>query len=143
MKGKKWVNNIQAFEFDIKYVKGNNNVVVDSLSRRLYISLMDVAENWKAILEVGYAKGKFSCEIFDGNNHDDRYNVLEGIRYYKYIIYLVPSSSLKEEILNKAHDSPLAGHLDFFKTYLMLREIFSWKGMKDDVMNHVNEFPKC
>ena len=95
---------------------------------------MDVAENWKATLEVEYAKDNFSCEIFDGTNHDDRYKVLEGIIYYKGRIYLVPNSSLKEEILKKAHESPLAGHPDFFKTYKMLRERFSWKGMKDDVL---------
>ena len=62
----KWVSKIQAFE----YVKGKSNVVVDALSRRPSISLMDVAENWKATLEVEYAKDKFSCENFDGNNHD-------------------------------------------------------------------------
>ena len=50
-------------------------MVANALSRRP-ISLMDVAENWKATLEVEYAKDKFSCELFDGTNHDDRYKVL-------------------------------------------------------------------
>ena len=77
-------------------MKGENNAVVDALSRRPSISLMDVAENWKATLEVEYAKDKFYCEIFYGTNHDDRYKVLEGIIYYKYIIYLVLGLSLKE-----------------------------------------------
>ena len=58
---------------------------------------MDVAENWKAILEVEYAKDRFSYDIFDGTNHYYRYKVLKGIIYYKYRIYLVPNSSLKEE----------------------------------------------
>ena len=75
----KWLSKIQAFGFDIEYVKGKNNVVVDSLSRGPSISLMDVAENWKATLEVEYAKDKFSCEIFYGANHDDRYKVLKKI----------------------------------------------------------------
>ena len=74
-----WVSNIQEFEFDIEYLKGNNNVVVYSLSRRPSIFLMDVVENWKATLEVEYAKNKFSCELFDGTNNDYRYKVLEGI----------------------------------------------------------------
>ena len=30
----KWVSKIQAFDFDIEYVKGKNNVVVDALSRK-------------------------------------------------------------------------------------------------------------
>ena len=40
---------------------------------------MDVAEDWKAILEVEYAKDKFACEILDGTKHDHRYKVLDGI----------------------------------------------------------------
>ena len=75
----KWVSKIQEFEFDIEYVKGKNNVVANALSRRPSISLMDVAINWKATLEVEYAKDKFSCKLFDGNKNDDRYKVLEGI----------------------------------------------------------------
>ena len=39
----KWVSKIQAFEFDIEYVKEKNNVVSDYLSRRPSNSLMDVA----------------------------------------------------------------------------------------------------
>ena len=131
------MSKIQEIDFYIEYVNGKNNVVADALSRRPFISLMDEAENWKATLEVEYAKYKFSCEVFDGTNNDDRFKVLEGIIYYKGRIYLVPNSSLKEEILKKSHDSPLAGHPSFFKTYRMLREIFSWKGLKDDVLNYV------
>ena len=51
-------------------------MVADSLSRIPSISLMDVGENWKSTLEVEYTKDNFSCEIFDGTNHDDRYKVL-------------------------------------------------------------------
>ena len=40
---------------------------------------MDVAEKWKSILEVEYAKDKFYCEIFYGNKHDYRYKVSKGI----------------------------------------------------------------
>ena len=95
----KWVSKINAFDFDIEYVKGKNNVVVYSLSLIPSISVMDVAGNWKATLEVEDAKDKFYCELFDGTKTDDRYKVLEGIIYYKVIIYLAPNSILKEEIL--------------------------------------------
>ena len=40
---------------------------------------MDVAEKWKSILEVEYAKDKFACEIFYVTNHDDGYKALDGI----------------------------------------------------------------
>ena len=91
------MRNIQEFEFYIEYVKGKNNVVYYSLSRRYSISLMDVAKNLKAMLEVEYAKDKFPFEIFYGTKNDDKYKVLEGTIYYKFRIYLFPNSSLTEE----------------------------------------------
>jgi hypothetical protein len=30
----KWVSKIQAYDFDIEFVKGKNNAVADALSRR-------------------------------------------------------------------------------------------------------------
>ena len=68
------------------------------------------------------------------------YKVLYLIIYYKYIIYVVPGSILKNFFLKSAHDSPLAGHPGFFKTYRMLRERLYWKGLKSDVIKYV-DFP--
>ena len=39
----KWISKIQAYDFDMEYVKGKNNVVVDALSRRsVMLSLMSI-----------------------------------------------------------------------------------------------------
>jgi hypothetical protein len=38
------------------------------------------------------------------------------------------------------HDSTLAGHQGFSKTYRKIREIFSWKGMKEDVIRYIKEY---
>jgi hypothetical protein len=37
------------------------------------------------------------------------------------------------------HDTPLAGHPRYFKTYRKIKESFTWKGLKDDVLRHVRE----
>jgi hypothetical protein len=55
----------------------------------------------------------------------------------------VLDSGLNKKILTAFHDSPLAGHQGFFKTYRQTRERFSWKGLKHDVMRHVNECVTC
>jgi hypothetical protein len=54
----------------------------------------------------------------------------DDVIFYKDRVYLVPGSSLGKKILATVHDSPLAGHHGFFKTYRQVRERFSWKGLK-------------
>jgi hypothetical protein len=74
---------------------------------------------------------------------DDKYKLVDGIIYYKDRIYLVPESTLKENIMMAMHDIHLAGHHRYFKTYRQTRERFTWKGLKDDVLRHVRECMTC
>jgi hypothetical protein len=114
----KWLTKVHAFNFDIEYVKGKKNIVADALSRRpTTCSLMEISADWKSHLLVEYSKDKFTCEILDGQVHDDMYRVIDDVIYYKYRVYLVPGSGLRKKILTAVHDFPLAGHHGFFKTY--------------------------
>ena len=63
----KWVSKIQAYDFEIEYVKGKSNVVDDALSRRpATLSLMSISSDWRSHLLVEYSKDKFACELLDG-----------------------------------------------------------------------------
>jgi hypothetical protein len=107
----KWVSKVQAFDFDIEYVKGKKNVVADALSRRpTSCSLMDISTDWKAQLLVEYSKNKFACEVMDGQVVDERYRVLDDVIFYEDMLYLVPKSTLKEKIWKANHNSPSARH---------------------------------
>lgn len=125
-------------------MKGKNNVVVDALSRKPAICLLSqISADWKAHLLVEYSKNTFACKLMDGDTQDDRHKVVDDIIYYKDQIYLVPESKLKQKILKEIHASPLAGHPRFFKTYRQLRERFSWKELKDDVLQYMHECAIC
>jgi hypothetical protein len=127
----KWVTKVHAFDFDIEYVKGKKNIVADALSRRpATCSLMEISTNWKSHLLVEYSKNKFACEVMDGQIQDDGYRVIDDVIFYKDKVYLVTDSGLKKKILTTVHDSPLAGHQGFFKTYRQIKERFSWKSLK-------------
>eukprot|EP00253_Pinus_taeda_P014747 PITA_14747 len=108
----KWISKIQAYDFDIEYVKE-------------------------------YSKDRFACEVLDGQVADDRYKVIDEIIYYRDWIFLTEGSQLKKKILQASHDSPLAGHQGFTKTYRAIRERFSWKGLKEDVLQHIRECDVC
>ena len=49
-------------------------------------------------------------------------------------IYLIPKSKMKEIILKEMHNSPLARHPGYLKTYKQIRKCFAWKGLKNDVL---------
>ena len=140
----KWVSKVQAYDFEIEYVKGKNNIVFDALSRwPAALSLMSISIDWRSHLLVEYSKNKFTYELLDGKIEDDKYKVIDDIIYYKNRIYLVLESTLKKKILHAFHDSPLSGHQGFLKTYRQIRERFSWKGVKEDVIQHVRECNIC
>jgi hypothetical protein len=105
--------------------------------------MMDICTDWKAHLLVEYSKNKFSCEVMDGQVVDDRYRVLDNVIFYKDWIYLASEATLKGRILKVCHDSPTAGHQGYFKTYRQIRERFSWKGLKNDVLKHIQECTTC
>jgi hypothetical protein len=135
---------VQAYVFDIEYVKGKNNAVADALSRRPEMcSLLEIFADLKSELLVEYSKNKCAYEMMDGSVQDDIYKVVDDIIYYKGRIYLVLESILKEKIMKAMHDTPLVGHPGYFKTYRKIRERFSWKGLKDDVLRHARECVTC
>jgi len=88
---------------------------------------MSLDTDWRARLLVEYCKDRFACEVLDGQVADDRYRVVDEIMYYRDRIFLTKGSHLKKKILQASHDSPLASHQGFTKTYRAIRERFSWR----------------
>jgi hypothetical protein len=105
--------------------------------------MMDVCTDLRYHLLVEYSKNKFSYEVMDGQVIDDRHRVLDDVIFYKDRIYLVPKSTLKGKIQKVCHDSPTTGHQGYFKMYRQISERFSWKGLKDDVLKHIQECTTC
>jgi hypothetical protein len=119
-------------------------VVVDALSRRPSIFAMTwVSVDWKDHMVMEYTKDQFACQLLDGQVQDDNFKVMNDLIYYKDRIFLVPGSAFKAKILQAYHDSPMAGHQGINKTYRKVREMFSWKGLKEDVIKHIKEFTTC
>jgi hypothetical protein len=119
-------------------------MVADALLRRPSIYAMtDVSVDWTDHLVMEYAKDQFTCHLMDGKVQDDNFRIVNNIIYYKGRIFLVPGSAFKAKVLQACHDSPMAGHQGIGKTYRQVRERFSWKGFKEDVMRHVKECTTC
>jgi hypothetical protein len=84
---------VQAYDFDIEYVRGKHNVLVNAISRRpARLSFLSICEDWKAQLLVEYSKVKKACEVLGGTHADEHYHVMDEVIYYKGRIYLVLNS---------------------------------------------------
>lgn len=99
-------------------MKGKNNVVANALSRKPYLCAMtDISVDWRVGTTIEYAKDSFANDVLEGKVVDDKYRMVEELILYKDWIYLVPHSRVKNRIIRACHDSPLAGHPGFYKTY--------------------------
>lgn len=51
----KWVSKLQAYDFDIEYVKGKRNIEADALSRRPHLcSISEIATDWNEQIQADY-----------------------------------------------------------------------------------------
>lgn len=113
----KWVGKIQAYNFDIEYIKGTHNVVADALSRKGQLNtLTSITSDWKNEIIVEYAKDPRTNKIMDGNMPNDEYRIIEEIILHKGRILLAANSKVKGKIMKEYHDNPLFGHTGFYKT---------------------------
>lgn len=46
-------------------------------------------------------------------------------------------------ILKENHDSKLAGHSGFMRTYKRIKESYKWSGMKKDIKGYIRKCPSC
>ena len=136
----KWIMKLQAYDFEIEFVKGKKNVVVDALSWRPHIcALLEIKRDWRNKITVEYARDTWASGVIAGTIQDDCYVVMDGLIKFQGRIYSIPSSQFKEVILKAFHDAPTARHPGVFKTYRQIHERFTWKGLKDDVQKYVRE----
>ena len=68
---------------------------------------------------------------------------MDDLIIYKNRIFLVPRSKMKRIVMRELHDSPKTRHPRYFKTYKQVREWFTWKELKEDVLQYVRECIVC
>lgn len=103
--------------------------------------MTDISEDWRHLILVEYAKDTWALGLIDGSVQDSDCTIVNELIIYKGIIYLVLGSEVRRMVLRVYHESPMARHLGFYKTYRKIHEHFSWKGLKAEVLQYVRECP--
>ena len=62
---------------------------------------------------------------------------------YKNMLYVLEETFVREELLRRYYDDPLAGHFDVDKTLKLMTRKYYWDSIKADVKSYVNTCNVC
>jgi hypothetical protein len=65
------------------------------------------------------------------------YSLHQGIIRLGSQIWIGDNSALRTKLISAFHDTPLGGHSGVQATYIHIKKLFYWKGLKGDADNFV------
>ncbi|KAL4282280.1 hypothetical protein GQ457_03G017080 [Hibiscus cannabinus] len=141
----KWVEFLESFPYVIRYKKGKENVVADSLSRR-YV-LLNYLDSY--LIGFSYIRDLYATDPDFG----ERFSSCEkgaDAKFYRHDGYLfkdgricIPQGSMREVLIREAHEGGLMGHFGVTKTLHVLKEHLFWPKMRRDVERHCERCVTC
>jgi hypothetical protein len=149
---RRWSKLLSEYEFEITYIKGTMNQVVDALRRRLRIffvlplqtnlreNILTLPDDDKWYKEVKGFIGQNTMMVprYEGFSFDR-----DGLLRFRGRIYVPPNDKLRMFILSEAYSAVYMAHPGVTKIRADLKPLFLWKGMKADVVNYVAICLEC
>lgn len=146
----RWAVTLSQYDFTIKHRKGSLNVVADALSRSVAdVSVLDVStfrpDKWyNSMINTveGNAEAYPTFRVQNGvlYKHVLSHNPLNSnLTDWKIV---VPTAN-REEVLQKYHDDPTAGHFGVSKTLARVTELYYWPGVRRSVYRYVRKCQTC
>lgn len=141
-----------GLQFRIVYKKGSENRVADALSRKPTLSSSCAA--------VSSCSPQWITEVVSGYQHDEHslsiiaklaisaqavpeFTLKDGVLRYNNRIWIGANPVLQQKLIEACHSSALGGHSGVPATYLRMKPLFAWKGMKSDIRTFVQSCLVC
>ncbi|GBG63467.1 hypothetical protein CBR_g38085 [Chara braunii] len=134
---------IDQYDFELKPVKGKNNVVADALSRRAdyfgaIVHYLDIGKDLQQKVKEAYAQDPIYSDLLkkvkEAPETEPNYRTTEGLLFEKTNVFdrlCIPNSEeVRSLILGECHDTE--GHFGWQKTLANLMRAYTWPGMKND-----------
>ncbi|WVZ87398.1 hypothetical protein U9M48_034038 [Paspalum notatum var. saurae] len=120
-----------GLQYKICYKKGYDNKVADALSRV-------VAPSHQEVLAVSLLLAALSVSSPMGH-----FTLKNGLIRYKSRIWLAHNPAIQQHILEALHASPTGGHSGVHATYMRIKNLFAWPGLKRMVHTFVTHCAVC
>ncbi|KAL6647767.1 hypothetical protein ACP70R_015204 [Stipagrostis hirtigluma subsp. patula] len=96
---------------------------------------------WLTEVVSGYSEDKATLELIAKLTLDPaavkHFKLAEGVVRYKGRIWVGHNAALQQKLIQAMHLSALGGHSGFQVTYIRIRKLFAWPGLKQDVRTFV------
>jgi transposase InsO family protein len=156
----RWMELLQEYDFDFKYKRGADNIVPDALSRRpdhrdpdpvaLHSLTVQLDPGLRQRLIDSYSDDPKLGPIYKSCLQGSclrRYSLHENLllveRHGTTLVCIPQKSDIRLSLLHDAHDSAIAGHLGFDKTYEQLRRTVYWPRIARDTRTYVETCESC
>jgi transposase InsO family protein len=152
---------LQEYDFVFKYKPGKENIVPDALSRRPDHKAQDPISEQINTLDINLDPGirqhlieSYPTDMDLGPLYEScreestgRYFVADDLLWINVSneprLCIPKNTELRALLLHDAHDSPIAGHLGFEKTYENMRRNFYWPRMARDTKSYIASCEQC
>ena len=148
----RWIERLLPFALTFEYVKGEDNIVADALSRypsavlhTTTVISAQLAGFLPRMALAGESDAEYAELVRKVNQGElPEYTLEGGILVTQEGTMVVPQDPLlRTLLLAEAHDSRLGGHFGVARTLEKLRRMWTWRGLTKDVEDYVQSCPTC
>jgi hypothetical protein len=148
---RKEMSRLMGLKFKILYNKGKDNLAANALSRVVHVMHMQgvstVQPSWIQEVVNSYKTNQFAQDLVSQlavtSPNADGFSLDNGVIRKDDKIWIGHNSALQNKLIAAFHASVIGCHSGSQVTYLKLKQVFTWKGLKVDVENLVKQCSIC
>ena len=142
---------LMGLKFRIVYRQGKDNIVADSLSRVGHMmalqAVSEVQPVWLQEVLNSYATDpkaqQLLAQLAIHSPDASGFSLHQNLIRHQGKVWIGDNSALQTKLIAAFHSSAIGGHSGTKATYHRLKNLFAWKGMKQDVDNFIKQCSIC